>query len=80
MFKLCEILLPSNQAAASGIYIEAVQRALNMPQCRVIPFFGIFLRDLYAIVNDMPNVVIMGHERKKEKLEVFPLSFCRQFL
>uniref|UniRef100_A0A158R571 Phosphoinositide phospholipase C n=1 Tax=Syphacia muris TaxID=451379 RepID=A0A158R571_9BILA len=67
--QLCEMLLPSNQASASGTYLEAVQRALKMPQCRIIPFFGIFLRDLYAIVNDMPNVVIMGNEGKKEKLE-----------
>uniref|UniRef100_A0A915A4B9 Ras-GEF domain-containing protein n=1 Tax=Parascaris univalens TaxID=6257 RepID=A0A915A4B9_PARUN len=68
--QLCEMLLPSNQAAPSTPYLEAVQRALRMPQCRLIPFFGVFLRDLYAIVNDMPNVVVIGHERNKERLEV----------
>uniref|UniRef100_A0A9J2P4G7 Phosphoinositide phospholipase C n=1 Tax=Ascaris lumbricoides TaxID=6252 RepID=A0A9J2P4G7_ASCLU len=67
--QLCEMLLPSNQAAPSTPYLEAVQRALRMPQCRLIPFFGVFLRDLYAIVNDMPNVVVIGHEGDKEKLE-----------
>ncbi|VDM09032.1 unnamed protein product, partial [Wuchereria bancrofti] len=40
-----------------------------MPQCRLIPFFGIFLRDLYAIVNDMPSVVITDDE-DKERLEL----------
>ncbi|WKY15760.1 hypothetical protein Q1695_000889 [Nippostrongylus brasiliensis] len=67
--KLCEILLPSNQALPSQAYIDAIQRALRMPQSRLIPFFGIFLRDLYAIVNDLPNIVVIGHEGDKEKLE-----------
>jgi phosphatidylinositol phospholipase C epsilon len=40
-----------------------------MPQCRIIPFFGIFLRDLYAIVNDLPNVVIVGHENEVDQLK-----------
>ncbi|TMS36072.1 hypothetical protein L596_003331 [Steinernema carpocapsae] len=65
----CGMLLPSNQAAPSPPYLEAVQRGLRMPQCRLIPFFGVFLRDLYAIVNDMPNVVVIGHEGDKEKLQ-----------
>lgn len=40
-----------------------------MPQSRVVPFFGVFLRDLYAIVNDLPNVIIVGHENKIEQLK-----------
>uniref|UniRef100_A0A158Q7B3 Phosphoinositide phospholipase C n=1 Tax=Elaeophora elaphi TaxID=1147741 RepID=A0A158Q7B3_9BILA len=67
--QLCEALLPSNQAALSATYREAIQRALNMPQCRLIPFFGVFLRDLYAIVNDMPSVVMAGDEDDREKLQ-----------
>uniref|UniRef100_A0A0N4U9P8 Rap-GAP domain-containing protein n=1 Tax=Dracunculus medinensis TaxID=318479 RepID=A0A0N4U9P8_DRAME len=66
---LCEILLPSNQPTLSKTYLEAIQRALRMPQCRLIPFFGIFLRDLYAIVNDVPNVVVIGHQDEDQKLE-----------
>lgn len=41
-----------------------------MPQCRLIPFFGVFLRDLYAIVNDLPSIVMTGDEDDKGKLEV----------
>ncbi|KAM3726544.1 1-phosphatidylinositol 4,5-bisphosphate phosphodiesterase epsilon-1 [Dirofilaria immitis] len=67
--QLCEALLPSNQAALSAIYREAIRRALRMPQCRLIPFFGVFLRDLYAIVNDMPSVVMIGDEDDNDKLE-----------
>ncbi|ULT81148.1 hypothetical protein L3Y34_011198 [Caenorhabditis briggsae] len=66
---LCETLLPANQALPSQAYINAVQRALRMPQSRVIPFFGIFLRDLYAIVNDLPNIVVIGQEGETQKLE-----------
>ncbi|KAL3102215.1 hypothetical protein niasHS_003624 [Heterodera schachtii] len=50
-------------------YIEAMQRALRMPQCRVIPFFGSFLYDLYAIVNDLPSLLIIGHDGETEKLK-----------
>ncbi|KHJ91933.1 RasGEF domain protein, partial [Oesophagostomum dentatum] len=67
--QLCEILLPSNQALPSQAYVDAIQRALRMSQSRLIPFFGIFLRDLYAIVNDLPNIVVIGHDGDKEKLE-----------
>ncbi|CAJ0927914.1 unnamed protein product, partial [Mesorhabditis belari] len=65
----CDILLPGTHVLPSQAYMQAVQRALRMTQCRVIPFFGIFLRDLYAIVNDMPNIVVIGHAGEKEKLE-----------
>ncbi|KAL3981937.1 Phosphatidylinositol-specific phospholipase C X domain family protein [Acanthocheilonema viteae] len=67
--QLCETLLPSNQAALSTAYREAIHRALRMPQCRVIPFFGVFLRDLYAIVNDMPSVLLTDDEDDNDKLE-----------
>uniref|UniRef100_A0A914I8L9 Phosphoinositide phospholipase C n=1 Tax=Globodera rostochiensis TaxID=31243 RepID=A0A914I8L9_GLORO len=50
-------------------YIEAMQRALRMPQCRVVPFFGTFLYDLYSIVNDLPNILIIGHDGETEKLK-----------
>uniref|UniRef100_A0AC35TZW9 Phosphoinositide phospholipase C n=1 Tax=Rhabditophanes sp. KR3021 TaxID=114890 RepID=A0AC35TZW9_9BILA len=67
--ELCDMFLPTSNNTPSQYYTEALQRALAMPQCRLIPFFGIFLRDLYAIVNDMPNVVVMGHQGEQEKLQ-----------
>lgn len=90
---MCDILLPAHQALPSTEYMNAVGRALRMPQCHLVsfhlsihlkmgsatqlrknffkvPFFGLFLRDLYAIVNDMPNIVVIGQEGQKEKLEV----------
>ncbi|VDK27065.1 unnamed protein product [Gongylonema pulchrum] len=67
--EFCDILLPGSQTGLSTPYREAIQRALRMPQCRLIPFFGIFLRDLYAIVNDVPSVVMISHEGETDKLE-----------
>uniref|UniRef100_A0A183C4W4 Phosphoinositide phospholipase C n=1 Tax=Globodera pallida TaxID=36090 RepID=A0A183C4W4_GLOPA len=51
------------------IFSFAMQRALRMPQCRVVPFFGTFLYDLYSIVNDLPNILIIGHDGETEKLK-----------
>lgn len=66
------ILLPNNDSALPHpLYLETVQKALRMPQCRIIPFFGTFLHDLYAIVNDMPNVVVIGNTGELDKLKVF---------
>uniref|UniRef100_A0A914EG98 Ras-GEF domain-containing protein n=1 Tax=Acrobeloides nanus TaxID=290746 RepID=A0A914EG98_9BILA len=67
--ELVDLLLPACHATPNVAYMEAIQRALRMPQCRLIPFFGMFLRDLYAIVNEMPNIVVIGHESDCEKLK-----------
>uniref|UniRef100_A0A0N5A3Q4 Phosphoinositide phospholipase C n=1 Tax=Parastrongyloides trichosuri TaxID=131310 RepID=A0A0N5A3Q4_PARTI len=67
--ELCEIFLPNTSSSPSHYFVEALQRGLAMPQCRLIPFFGIFLRDLYAIVNDMSNVVVLGYQGDKDKLQ-----------
>jgi hypothetical protein len=40
-----------------------------MPNSRIIPFFGVFLSDLYTIVNDLPNIVIVGHENEVDQLK-----------
>ncbi|CAJ0580235.1 unnamed protein product, partial [Mesorhabditis spiculigera] len=68
--EFCEILLPDkNKGNPSKKYIAAMQRALRMPQCRTIPFFGMFLKDLYAISSEMSHIVLIGHEGNKERLE-----------
>ncbi|CAJ0933262.1 unnamed protein product, partial [Mesorhabditis belari] len=68
--EFCDIMLPDKvKGNPSKQYIQAVQRALRMPQCRIIPFFGMFLRDLYSISNEMSHIVLIGHEGNKERLE-----------
>jgi len=39
-------------------YRCAVSRALAMPSCKVVPFFGTFLRDLRAILANVPAIVV----------------------
>ncbi|RWS26337.1 1-phosphatidylinositol-4:5-bisphosphate phosphodiesterase epsilon-1-like protein, partial [Leptotrombidium deliense] len=43
----------------SDEYRDAVQRALNIPQSKVIPFFGSFLKDLYTVFKNMPSLVVL---------------------
>lgn len=57
-----------------------MQRALRMPQCRVIPFFGTFLYDLYSIVNDLPNIVVIGHDGDTDKLKVHQILIHQMHL
>ncbi|CAD5206460.1 unnamed protein product [Bursaphelenchus okinawaensis] len=64
-----EILVPHDDTPPHHVYIEAIQRALRMSQARVIPFFGTFLRDLYAIVNDIPNIVLMNNDQDVDRLK-----------
>ena len=67
--ELHEMLFPNPATGPSAAYLEAIQRALRMPQCRLIPFFGTFLGDLYKIVNEIPNIVVIGTEGQVEKLK-----------
>lgn len=46
-------------------YQEALHRALKMPQCPVVPFFGAFLQDLSRILQNSPSLVVLtqdGHQ------------------
>lgn len=52
------------QAELTASYLESIHRALCMPQSRLIPFFGVFIRDLYGIVHDMPNIVVIGSQNR----------------
>ena len=47
-------------------YREAVTRALDMPGCKVVPFFGGFLRDLRLVLMGVPSVVVMPTDDRQE--------------
>ena len=66
---LCEALLPAANATPSAFMATAVARGLAMPQAKLIPFFGTFLRDLYAIVDDVPSLFLSAQEGSKDSLE-----------
>ncbi|ESO98394.1 hypothetical protein LOTGIDRAFT_114718, partial [Lottia gigantea] len=49
----------------SLVYREAVARALDIPFCQVVPFFGGFLRDLKAIYMGVPSIVVLPSEENQ---------------
>lgn len=51
-------------------YKDAVARALDIPECKVVPFFGGFLRDLKSILSGVPSIVVLPSE-ENQSLEVF---------
>lgn len=44
-------------------YEEAVNRALAIADCPVVPFFGFFIRDLKEIMNETPSTVILTDQQ-----------------
>lgn len=47
-------------------YKEAIERALDIPHSKVIPFFGTFLRDLKTILNGMPSLLVLPNNDTQE--------------
>ncbi|XP_042223651.1 1-phosphatidylinositol 4,5-bisphosphate phosphodiesterase epsilon-1-like isoform X2 [Homarus americanus] len=43
-------------------YEAALDRALMLPECRVVPFFGSFLRDLTKILQSTPSLVVLAED------------------
>lgn len=52
------------------IYCEAISRALDIPQCKVVPFFGAFLHDLRFIIESVPSVAIMCNKNIQKPIEM----------
>lgn len=57
-------------------YDRALSRALTMPDCRVVPFFGAFLRDLRDILATTPSLVVLAPAGEHTHLEVNLLHYC----
>lgn len=53
----------------SSEYREALSRALDIPECKVVPFFGGFLRDLRAVFMGVPSIVVLSSD-ENQSLEV----------
>lgn len=52
------------------IYCDAVSRALDIPTCKVVPFFGAFLHDLRFIIESVPSVSFMCNKNIQKPIEV----------
>ncbi|XP_067003645.2 1-phosphatidylinositol 4,5-bisphosphate phosphodiesterase epsilon-1 isoform X2 [Anabrus simplex] len=59
-------------ALMSAEYERALGRALAMPECRVVPFFGAFLRELREILASSPSLVVLAPSGEHTRLEVRP--------
>ena len=57
------------------MYCEAVSRALDMPTCKVVPFFGAFLHDLRFIIESVPSVTVMCNKNIQKPIEVNSEAF-----
>ena len=52
------------------IYCEAVSRALDIPTCKVVPFFSAFLHDLRFIIESVPSVAVVCDKNVQKPIEV----------
>lgn len=57
-------------ALLSAEYERALGRALAMPECHVVPFFGAFLRELREILAATPSLVVLAPTGEHTRLEV----------
>ncbi len=51
-------------------YCDAVSRALDIPTCKVVPFFGTFLKDLRSILSNVPSIVVLCNRNTQKPIEV----------
>ncbi|KAJ9590133.1 hypothetical protein L9F63_016745 [Diploptera punctata] len=56
-------------ALLSAEYERALGRALAMPECHVVPFFGAFLRELREILAATPSLVVLAPTGEHSRLE-----------
>ena len=58
-------------------YCDAVSRALDIPTCKVVPFFGTFLKDLRTILSSVPSIVVLCNRSTQKPIEVCQWSIDR---
>jgi hypothetical protein len=52
------------------IYCEAISKALDIEDCKVVPFFGAFLHDLRFIIENVPSLAVMCNKNVQKPIEV----------
>lgn len=78
-FKLLTDAFNSNEKTPQ--YCDAVSRALDIPTCKVVPFFGTFLKDLRTILTSVPNIVVLCNRNTQKPIEVcFYPTFLKKFI
>jgi len=52
-------------------YDSILQKALAMPDCPVVPFFGSFMREFRKIMKETPSAVVLTDQDSKAISEVY---------
>jgi hypothetical protein len=52
------------------IYCEAISRALDITNCKVVPFFGAFLHDLRFVIENVPSITVVCNRSIQKPIEV----------
>ena len=52
------------------LYCESISRALDIPTCNVVPFFGSFLHDFRQILDGVSSQVTMCNKNIQKPVEV----------
>lgn len=56
-------------ALRTPLYDEALARALKIPQCQIIPFFGSFIREINYVGTHMPNLKVLAPNLQSKELQ-----------
>lgn len=51
-------------------YENILQKALAMPDCPVVPFFGSFMREIRKIMKETPSAIVLSDQDGKMLSEV----------
>lgn len=68
-----------NYLNKTEIYCESLSKALDMPTCKVIPFFGAFLNDLRHLFDNVQSLSIICNKNIQKPIEVCLIRTCISF-
>ncbi|CAF0723640.1 unnamed protein product, partial [Didymodactylos carnosus] len=66
-FKFLTEAFNSNEKTVQ--YCDAVSRALDIPTCKVVPFFGTFLKDLRSILSSVSSITVLCNKNTQKPIE-----------
>lgn len=70
------------QHESSSEYKKVINRALNIPGCKVVPFCGVFLKELCEILDGASSLIRLcpRYNSQEETLEVSQIDILRGYV
>ena len=70
------------QHESSSEYRKVVNRAVNIPGCKVVPFCGVFLKELCEVLDGASSLIRLcpRYNLQDETLEVNKIDFLRGYV